>query len=60
MVIEYDRKDDIEKDAVSEDLILHCTRATCMSHIVTTRGAYKRALNEEGGLRCEACGARVV
>ena len=60
MVIEYDRKDDIEKDAVSEELVLHCTRATCMSYLVTTRGAYKRALNEEGGLICDACGAKVI
>lgn len=60
MAIEYDKKEDIEKDAVSEEIALHCTRATCMSYIVTTRGAYKRALDEEGGLMCEACGARVV
>jgi hypothetical protein len=60
MAVEYDKKEDIEKAAVSKEIVLHCTRATCMSHIVTTRGAYKRALNEEGGLMCETCGARVV
>jgi hypothetical protein len=31
-----------------------------MSHVVVTRGAYKRALDEEGGIKCDACGARVV
>jgi hypothetical protein len=60
MAVEYDRKDNIEKDAVSQEIVLHCTRATCMSHIVVTRGAYKRALDEEGGLKCDTCGARVV
>jgi hypothetical protein len=60
MAVEYDKKEHIEKDAVSEKINLHCTRATCMSHVVITRGAYKRALDEEGGVRCDACGARVV
>jgi len=59
MAVEYDKKEDIEKSAVSEDIVLHCTSGTCMSHVVITRGAYKRALDEEGGVKCE-CGARVV
>lgn len=60
MAIEYDKKDDIIEEILEQDIMLHCTRATCMESTIITKQEYKRMVEEDRGNICPKCGARVI
>ena len=58
MAIDYETKKAIKEELESQDITLHCTRATCMESFILNKGEYKRLIEEEGGAKCPRCGYR--
>jgi DNA-directed RNA polymerase subunit RPC12/RpoP len=58
MAIDFESKKEIEEGILKQDIMVHCTRATCMKSFVLTKAEYKRLIEEEGGVGCPTCGHR--
>lgn len=60
MTVSFEKKEDIEKEFLEQEIEVHCTRATCMSTIRIKKSQYQRLIQEEGAIRCPKCGVKMV
>ncbi len=60
MAVSFDKKEDIEKEFLEQEIDVHCTRATCMATNRIKKSQYQRLIQEDGIVRCPQCGHRML
>lgn len=60
MAVDYQTKKQIEEEMLDQDIVMNCTRATCMLTVVLTKKEYKLMLEENRMLKCPKCGSKMI